>query len=145
MQTPGKRDDKRDQDDRAPQDQASDEDILPPMLHVLPPSLKKFLFTGSCCAGVAVLYVLSAWDHGLLPKFDSSFASASEVESYKVDMNEMIIRSLAREIRDLSDDNCALQSKALDEHIDSLRRKYAERTQREYPRTECKKAPGDVR
>lgn len=139
MQSPGKRDDKRDQDDSAPNDEAGDAEILLPMLHALPPSLKRFLFTGSCCAGVAVLYVLSAWDHGWIPGFESSFAKASEVEVYKTDMGEMIIRSLAREIRDLSDDNCALQSKTLDEHIESLRRKYIARSGREYPHIECKK------
>lgn len=135
MQTPGKRSDKRDQDDSAPKDEAGDAEILLPMLHALPPRLKRFLFTGSCCAGVAVLYVISAWDHGLIPRLESPLAQASDV----TDMRELIIRSLAREIRDLSVDNCALQSRALDDHIESLQLKYKARTGDKYPHTECKK------
>lgn len=108
------------------------------MLHVLPPSLKRFLFTGSCCAGVGVLYMLTAWDHGFMPGFNSSFAAASEVKDLKSDVMEMYVLSLARAIRDLSEDNCAAQSRAITEQIDALQAKYKARTGDKYPHTECK-------
>lgn len=109
------------------------------MLHALPSPLRKLLFTGSCCAGVAVLYFGTAVDHGWVPGINSSFAAASEVKDLKSDLNEMYIHSLGRAIRDLSEDTCVAHSRALDDQINALRLKYIARTGADYPHSECKK------
>lgn len=139
MQTPGERDNERNQDGKAPKDAGGNEEVLFPPLHMLPRSLRKLLLTGSCCAGVALLYALSAVDHGLMPGVDSSFAKASEVKGLKDDMNDIVVMQLGSAIRDLSADNCIAQSRALDDQIIALRLKYKARTGAEYPHTECKK------
>ena len=40
--------------------------------------LKRHIFAGSCCTGVAVLYALSSWDHGWIPGLDLSLIHISE-------------------------------------------------------------------
>lgn len=139
MQSKRQRDDERNEGDGAPQDQTDNGEASLPMFHVLPPALRKLLFTGSCCVGVAVLYMLSAWDHGWVPGFSSSFAAASEVQNLKSDVEEMYLMSLSSAIRDLSTDNCTAQSRALDDQINVLRLKYRARTGGEYPHSDCKK------
>lgn len=143
MDTPSDRCNKDQKHKRAPDDMpAALEDLLP-MIHSLPSPVKKLLFTGSCCAGVAVLYSLSAWDHGWIPGVESSFAKAEEVQNLKTDVTEMYVLSLATAIRDLTQDNCTLQSRVIDEQIIALRRRYKARTGDEYPHTLCKKASLD--
>lgn len=138
MNSPRKRDDEGHQEQRAPQNQSDSDETPFPLLHVLPSPLRKLLFTGSCCAGVAVLYFLSAWDHGLMPGFDSSFAKASEVQNLKSDLADLYVLSLARAIRDLSADNCPVHSLAITEQIDVLQSKYKARTGDYYRHVECK-------
>lgn len=139
MQYPRERRNERQEGERPPQDRNEDDGAPFPMWQVMPPALRKLLFTGSCCAGVAVLYFASAVDHGWVPGLNSSFAAAAEVQNMKSDLNEMYIHSLGRAIRDLSDDNCTAHSRALDDQINALRLKYIARTGADYPHTECKK------
>lgn len=139
MQHPRKGGHESDQDDRSQNDAHADASILPPVFQFLPPSLRRLLFTGSCCAGVVMLYLLSAWDHGILPGFDSSFARAGEVKNIKEDLGDLYVLSLGRAIRDLSADNCAAHSVAITEQIDILQAKFRTRTGATYPHTECKK------
>jgi hypothetical protein len=139
MQQPRKSANESKQDQGAPHDESGDEEILLPPFHMLPRSLRKLLFTGSCCAGVAVLYFAAAVDHGWIPGLNSSFAAAAEVKDMKSDLNEMYIHSLGRAIRDLSEDNCTAHSRALDDQINALRLKYIARTGADYPHSECKK------
>lgn len=138
MNSPRKRDDEGKQGKQAPKDVA-DSGEAPFPLHVLPSPLRKLLFTGSCCAGVAVLYFAAAWDHGWVPGLKSSFAEAAEVRNLKSDVEEMYLMSLSSAIRDLSTDNCRAQSRALDDQITALRLKYIARTGTDYPHSECKK------
>jgi hypothetical protein len=140
MQQPRKTDNEGQQYESAPNDETDDESILPPPLHaVIPRPLRKLLFTGSCCAGVALLYVLAVYDHGMLPGVDSSFARASEVQTLKGMTQELYVLSIARAIRDLSADNCAAHSVAITEQIDQLQAKYKAISGSEYPHSECKK------
>ena len=145
MQEPPQNGNECNQSRSTQKDDANEPEILLPMLHILPAPLKKLLFTGSCCVGVAVLYVLSAWDHQWIPGVKSSLAAADEVQALKSDVTEMYVLSLARAIRDLSADNCTLRSKVVDEQIVELRRKYKARTGDEYPHIECPSHDRDVR
>lgn len=142
MQQPRKTDHEGKQDQGAPQDESGDEEILLPLLHMLPRPLtrplKRFLLTGSCCAGVALLYVIEVYDHGMLPGVDSSFARAAEVQTLKGMTQELYVLSLARAIRDLAAENCAANSRAITEQIDQLQSKYKAISGAEYPHTECK-------
>lgn len=138
MQRPRNSDYESDEGNSAPDDRHENYEAPFPMMQVLPPPLRKLLFTGSCCAGVAVLYFGTAVDHGWVPGLNSSFAAASEVQDLKSDLNEMYIHSLGRAIRDLSEDTCTAHSRALDDQINSLRLKYIARTGGDYPHIECK-------
>lgn len=144
VQTPGKRDDERDEGKRPQQDEPQNEENMLPLLHMVPAPLKKLLFTGSCCAGVGVLYLLSAWDYGWLPGINSQFAKAEGLQAVdakyvalKTDVSELYVWALARAIRDMSADNCALHSTAIREQIDELQRKYKARTGDFYPHSGC--------
>ncbi len=102
--------------------------------------LKRNIFAGSCCTGVAVLYALSSWDHGWIPGLDSQFARSSdlkksdqEIVSMKSDVNELYILSIARAIRDLQDEMCQDWTRSKAERLDELQYKYQIRTGNRYP------------
>lgn len=129
MNNPRKRDDAGKQDGAAPENPGDSAEAAFPMLQFLPPWLRKTVLTGSCCA---VLYAVTAWDHGWLPGIKSPFAASNDVE-------ELVVNSLASSIRDLSADNCVARSHTLDDLITAQRLKYIARTGSDYPHTECKK------
>jgi hypothetical protein len=102
--------------------------------------LRKHIFAGSCCTGVAVLYALSSWDHGWIPGLQSPFASSSEFQksrdemtSLKSDVNEIVILSIARAIRDLQDEMCEGWTRSKADRLDELQYKYQARTGNRYP------------
>lgn len=102
--------------------------------------LRKHIFAGSCCTGVAVLYALSSWDHGWIPGLESQFALASdlrksnqEITSMKSDVNELYILSIARAIRDLQDEMCEGWTRSKADRLDELQYKYQARTGIRYP------------
>jgi hypothetical protein len=149
MQEPRESDDKHDERHSAQQDDPNRQEELLPMLHLLPPSLRKAVFAGSCCTGVAVLYVLSSWDHGWIPGLESQFAKADSLRAIDAKyetlnglLSDLYVLTLARAIKDLSEDNCVLQSDAVGEQIDALQLKYKARTGDFYRHTECKKVQG---
>jgi hypothetical protein len=139
MQRPGERNDEGQQNKGTPQNESDDESVLPPSLHgLIPRPLRKLLFTGSCCVGVALLYMIEVYDHGMMPGVGSSFARASEVQQLKGMTQDLYVLSLARAIRDLSTDNCTARSRAITEQIDQLQSKYKAIYGAFYPHTECK-------
>lgn len=129
MQRPTDHGEQRNDDKHAPHDPSDSGEAPFQMLHFLPSWLRKPLLTGSCCA---LLYVVTAWDHGWLPGIKSPFAAANLVD-------EMYVLSLASSIRDLSADNCVARSLPLDDLITAQRLKYLAITGVDYPHVECKK------
>jgi hypothetical protein len=106
--------------------------------------LKRHIFAGSCCTGVAVLYALSSWDHGWIPGLASQFALSSDLQELrqetsetKKDVAEMYILFIARAIRDQKAELCIAPSQFKADQMDLLQRKYKERTGDWYPVTEC--------
>lgn len=102
--------------------------------------LKRHIFAGSCCTGVAVLYALSSWDHGWIPGLNSQFANAGdlaksnhEIAAMKSDLNEMYVLDIARAIRDLQDEMCEGWTRSKAERMDQLQYKYESRTGARYP------------
>jgi hypothetical protein len=120
-------------------------DDVEEFMHFFPASLKRLIVAGSCCTGVAALYVLSSWDHGWIPGVESPFAQASEFkklklenESMKSDLKEMYVLDIARAIRDLQAELCEGWTRSKAERLDELQYKYAARTGSRYPeRTRC--------
>jgi hypothetical protein len=149
MEEPRQRHNKSDYRNSAQDDvPASVEDLLP-MLHVIPPRLKRLLLTGSCCTGVAVLYLVAAWDHGWIPGIKGVFASTDQVEKLEARQTrseKMLEQSLeldiAQAIRDLYAENCP-ESRAVTEQLESLQSRYRAITGQRYPHRECKKATLD--
>jgi hypothetical protein len=145
VQEPAESSDEDNECDRSPSnDPQNQEDVFP--MHFLPPVIKRFVFAGSCCTGVAVLGFLSSWDHDWIPGLSSQLAKASDLKdmdgryvALKGDVAELYVLSLARAIRDLSEDNCTLQSATVREQIDALQLKYKARTGDFYRHSECKK------
>lgn len=113
-------------------------------MHFVPASLKRLIVAGSCCTGVAALYVLTSWDHGWIPGIESQFALASdlrksnqEMTSMKSDVNELYILSIARAIRDLQDEMCEGWTRSKADRLEELQYKYERRTGSRYPHTGC--------
>lgn len=138
LQHPTQRDQKGKHHDDADDDEA---DVIAQMLpfhKFIPASVRKRLFTGTCCTGVVVLYLVGMWDHGYFPGVKSPFASAADA----ADMAEMITLYLGRDIRDLRDQQCVHHAfpetvKSLQNQIDQLQRRYIARTGQEYPYISC--------
>jgi hypothetical protein len=106
--------------------------------------LKRHIFAGSCCTGVAVLYALSSWDHGWIPGLQSQFALASDLQTLRAetattrsDVAEMYVLSIARAILDQNAELCVEPSRLKEERLEELQRKYKERTGDRYPVTTC--------
>lgn len=111
-----------------------------PFHNLIPAQLRKKLFTGTCCTGVVVLYLVGMWDHGYMPGVKSPYASAADA----ADMNEMITLYLGRDIRDLRNQQCLHYAvpetvNLLQNQIDQLQRRYIARTGQEYPYISCLK------
>lgn len=111
--------------------------------------LKRHIFAGSCCTGVAVLYALSSWDHGWIPGLKSQFALSADLQTLqdenaktRSDVAEMYVLSIARAILDQKAELCLEPSRLKEERMEELQRKYKERTGDRYPVTECQ--PGHV-
>lgn len=137
VKAPGEGGYKRHKRKRAQHDEPNDVQDLLPMLHALPAPLRRLLFTGSCCAGVAVLYVLSAWDHGWIPGFNSQFASAADMRQADERIVQMLELQIAAAIRELSKANCVAETPALTDQIESLQSKYRAITGERYPHRDC--------
>jgi hypothetical protein len=138
VQDPAERQDKGDHRRDAEDDDADEVSKMLPF-H-LPSSLRKLLFTGTCCTGVVVLYFVAAWDHGLIPGTPSPFASASDA----ADTKELVVLYLGRDIRDLRIEVCrhaddVTTVRVLEDQIDQLQRRYFARTGKEYPYISCPK------
>ena len=106
--------------------------------------LRKHIFAGSCCTGVAVLYALSSWDHGWIPGLKSQFALSSDLErvsqensATRSDVSEMYVLFIARSILDQKAELCIEPSRFKEERLEELQRKYKERTGDRYPVTDC--------
>lgn len=102
--------------------------------------LRKHIFAGSCCTGVAVLYALSSWDHGWIPGLDSQFALSSdlqksnqEMSSMKSEVRELVLISIASSIRDLQAEMCTAPSEAKAKELDRLQQRYFDKTGARYP------------
>lgn len=111
--------------------------------------LKRHIFAGSCCTGVAVLYALSSWDHGWIPGLESQFALSSDLKQMteeqkatKADVAEMYVLFIARAIRDQKAELCSDPTQFKADQLESLQSKYRQRTGDRYPVTEC---PGTSR
>lgn len=115
------------------------------LMHFVPASIRRAIVAGSCCTGVAALYVLSSWDHGWIPGVESPFAQASdlrksnqEIASMKSDLKEMYVLDIARAIRDLQAEMCEGWSQSKADRLDALQYKYESRTGSRYPeRRQC--------
>lgn len=115
------------------------------LMHFFPASLKRLIVAGSCCTGVAALYVITSWDHGWIPSVESQFALASdlkksnqEIASMKSDLKEMYVLDIARAIRDLQAELCEGWTRPKADRLDELQYKYESRTGSRYPeRTRC--------
>lgn len=106
--------------------------------------LRKHIFAGSCCTGVAVLYALSSWDHGWIPGLESQFALSSDLQklrqdnaSTSSDVAEMYVLFMARSILDQKAELCVQPSRFKEERLEELQQKYRKRTGDRYPVTEC--------
>lgn len=115
---------------------------LTPLHALIPEALRKRLFTGSCCLGVAVLYMISMWDHGILPGAPSPFAAASGTQALSNDVTELYVLMMASDMRDLMASRCRHLDdertfRILTEQIESLQRKYKSRTGENYPYISC--------
>lgn len=150
MQSPGKRDDERDQHNSANGNESNDEDEALPMHDLIPAPLRKILLASSCCTGVAVLYAFSSWDHGWIPGLESQFADAKETRAaidalntkfnkLDPDLAELYTLSIARAIRDLYDDICVAPTPYKSAQLDALQYKYKVRTGERYPYTDCRR------
>jgi hypothetical protein len=114
-------------------------------MHFFPAPVRKFIAAGSCCAGVAALYLLSGWDHGWIPGVESPFVQASdfnklkaENESMKSDLKEMYVLDIARAIRDLQAEMCEGWTRSKADLLEDLQYKYERRTGSRYPHTGCR-------
>lgn len=141
VQQPREGDEKNDQDKRSLRNRP---DGVEDFMHFVPASLKRLIVAGSCCTGVAALYVLTSWDHGWIPGIESQFALASdlrksnqEMTSMKSDVNELYILSIARAIRDLQDEMCEGWTRSKADRLEELQYKYERRTGSRYPHTGC--------
>jgi hypothetical protein len=142
VQQPGERHKADDQHGCAETDRP---DNVEEFMHFVPASLKRLIVAGSCCTGVAALYVFSSWDHGWIPGVESQFAMASdlrksnqEIASMKGDVKELYILSIAKAIRDLQDEMCEGWSRTKQDRLEELQYKYENRTGSRYPeRTRC--------
>ena len=142
IEQPSEHDETNDQDDGSSSDRP---DHVEEFMHFVPASLKRLIVAGSCCTGVAALYVITSWDHGWIPSVESQFALASdlmksnqEIASMKSDVNEIVILSIARAIRDLQDEICEGWTRSKAERLDELQYKYQARTGSRYPeRARC--------
>lgn len=110
------------------------------LMHFVPASVRRFIVAGSCCTGVAALYVLSSWDHGWIPGVDSQFAQASdlrqsnqEIASMKAEVTELYVLGIASSIRDLQAEMCTAPSHAKANELERLQQKYREKTGGRYP------------
>jgi hypothetical protein len=138
VQHPTERVQKGEQGNDAQSDTSDEVTKMFPFHNFIPVWLRKALFTGTCCGGVVVLYLVGMWDHGYLPGVKSPFASAADA----ADMAEMITLYLGRDIRDLRDQQCVHHAfpetvKLLQNQIDQLQRRYIARTGQEYPYISC--------
>lgn len=147
MQQPRKRKNEREQSNGSLDDNGEDVASVTHIPIPMPESLKKKLFAGSCCTGVAVLYLITSWDHGLIPNVRSQFAVAEDlksvaqkVEKHDEQMEEVLTLQIAQAIRDLSKDNCTAQSPAIYQQIEALQYRYMliTRSPNRYPTTECR-------
>lgn len=114
-------------------------------MHFVPASLKRLIVAGSCCTGVAALYVLTSWDHGWIPGVAGQFALASdlaksnqEISTMKSEVKELYLLGIASSIRDLQAEMCTAPSHAKANELERLQQRYLEKTGARYPeRTRC--------
>jgi hypothetical protein len=136
VEQPGESHKANDKDQRAKRDRPDDvEGFMHPW-----DLLRKHIFAGSCCTGVAVLYALSSWDHGWIPGLDSQFALSSdlqksnqEIGSMKSEVRELVLISIASSIRDLQAEMCSAPSEAKAKELDRLQQRYLDKTGARYP------------
>jgi hypothetical protein len=142
VEQPSEHDEANDQDDGSSSDRP---DHVEEFMHFVPASLKRFIVAGSCCTGVAALYVITSWDHGWIPSVESQFALASdlkksnqEMSSMKSEVRELVLISIASSIRDLQAEMCTAPSGAKAKELDRLQQRYFDKTGSRYPeRTRC--------
>jgi hypothetical protein len=137
VEQPGERHKANDQNSSASKNRPNHVEEL---MHFFPASVKRLIVAGSCCTGVAALYVITSWDHGWIPGVESPFVQASdfnklklENESMKSDLKEMYVLDIARAIRDLQAEMCEGWSKSKADRLDELQYKYEARTGSRYP------------
>jgi hypothetical protein len=136
VEQPRERDKANNQDQRTKRDRPDDiEGFMHPW-----ELLRKHIFAGSCCTGVAVLYALSSWDHGWIPGLDSQFALSSDLQKsnqemspMKSEVRELVLISIASSIRDLQAEMCTAPSEAKAKELDRLQQRYFDKTGARYP------------
>lgn len=137
VEQPGESDETNDQDSRSKSNRPEHEEDF---MHFVPASLKRLIVAGSCCTGVAALYVLTSWDHGWIPGVESQFALASdlrksneETAAMKAEVKELYLLGIASSIRDLQAEMCTAPSRAKANELERLQQKYKEKTGDRYP------------
>lgn len=141
VKQPSQRNDKDEQCQGAPDDE---EDKPGYLAELLPMPFSRLAKVVSCCTGVGVLYLISAWDHGFIPGVNSPHAASSELlevdskyTKLQEDVSELYTLSIARAIRDAEADICIAPSLSKRDLLESLQYKYELRTRKRYPSSAC--------